>query len=143
MSLIFRIAAGVIIGLLVVQLVIMQMYPASSYEDMNKRMTDGQNYADRIMSLDSAIRRYYRKHKKLPTDVKGLECTRRMAPQGEAYCAEWALNGVFYLKYKDSWASLRPSVINGKVTQECRAELKYLKYAPELEFCSEISSVGG
>ena len=73
MGLILKIAAGIVIGLLFLQIIMIQ-FTEDEYEEMSKEIIDAQELRNKHIILTNAIHSYYRKKKELPKFISDLEC---------------------------------------------------------------------
>lgn len=133
MTIIFRFAAAVVIGFLVLQLVQMHRYPPDFYKILN-------NYYGKINILKSAISGYYRKNNSLPNKLTDLDCSvfAVLNQKRERKCAETYSNGAFYIRHKQYWASIEPYVSNEGIAFKCKAAPKLIDFSgPDLT-CTEL-----
>ena len=119
MSLILKIAAGVIIGLLLFQFIVFQQVQVN-VADKSESSLHAEDLNARYMSLTNSIRYYYRKHKQLPEFISDLKCTDRFNNNQIMTCASVASNGIFYLNVANGWVSAEPYILDQQVYYNCR-----------------------
>ncbi len=116
MGLILKIAAGVIIGSLFVQII---SYKFIEYDHKKKWENTllAQGLRNRSIILMNSVHSYYKKHKTLPKSLDNLDCA-----QYEK-CAEEEKDSVFYMSYQDEWILIEPYLASENVKYHCRATL--------------------
>lgn len=119
MGLILKIAAGIIIGLLVVQIFLFNRID-TDYIETRDTMLHLQDLKNKHIILTNAIHSYYKRNRKLPTFISDLSCRDIMGSYEEIPCATLVDNGVFYVNQGKDWASAEPYVVDNKVFNKCR-----------------------
>lgn len=130
MSLIFKIAAGIIIGSLVVQIITMKMIDHKS-EAMGEALHVAQQLRNKSIVLMNSVHRHYNLHGSLPNFLHDLDCS----PHGE--CAMAEDDSVFYITYKGEWILIQPYVMSTDIEYHCEATLLD-RYDPRFHHCIEI-----
>lgn len=124
MNLILKIAAGVVIGLLLFQVIVFQG-TEDNYEEMSKEVLYAQELRNKYIILTNSIHSYYRKNKKLPEFISDLKCRDILNnTRKKIDCASVLSNGVFYVNYKNDWASAEPYILDRKVFNKCKTSMK-------------------
>ncbi|BFM17178.1 hypothetical protein R50073_33610 [Maricurvus nonylphenolicus] len=133
MGLIFKIAAGVIIGLLTIQIVSMKLI---NYENKRKgeELHLAQELRNRSIILMNSVHFYYKKHKKLPTLLADLNCT------SHGKCAAEEKDSVFYIAYQDEWIVVEPYIISSDVKYHCKATFLD-RIDPRFHHCIKIDEL--
>ena len=155
MSTVFKIAAGVLLGLLAYQIIIYQQVDyqqaeykkqialqQAEYENQRKKATETQTLRTNLNILTNAISSYYRKNKKLPTFVSDLHCSGYSNKWSKLDCAAVYDIGIFYVSHEDEWASVEPYILDGKLYNKCETSTP-LSSGSKYSDCSrlDISSI--
>ena len=123
MSNIFKIAAGVLIGLLLYQ-ILMYHNMESNYVKMQSNMMEMQDLQNKYIRLTSAINRYYRENQEIPQYVSDLSCRDVYNDWKQSSCEFTQREGVFYALSGDEWISAEPYVFDNRVHVKCRTSAK-------------------
>ncbi len=138
MILIFRIAAGIIIGLLAWQVISLQMIEAVN-KDSAKDNVIMIELGLKASTLKNNISTYYHKNNFLPQYISDLEKCRDSRNRMTTYpCAEVHKDGVFYVKHINNWISLRPYTVENKIKYDCKSSIRFVVGATEYLNCSEL-----
>ncbi len=114
MGLILKIAAGVIIGSLFVQVITLK-YIGYQYENETENVILAQELHTKSIHLMNSIETFYRKNKELPTSLSDLDCSLNEKCTGEVKGSR------YYISHKDEWLMIEPFVISDKVKFYCRS----------------------
>lgn len=112
MSMTFRIAAGIVIGLLAFQIIMLKIAD-SSYESYTDKAQSAADHRLVVEVLREAIRNYYYKYDALPRFAADLEC------RGRRKCADGVRDGVFYLHDNSDWIAVTPSAARRRLSLSC------------------------
>lgn len=136
MKMIFKIAAGVLIGLLAYQIILYQnidyqntKYKKAAaqqqveYEKLQNQVNDAHILKTKFRLLNNAITSYYRKNKTLPKFTSDLKCLNIHGGQESERCAERYDDGIFYVNNGDEWASVEPYVFDGNLYSKCKSSI--------------------
>lgn len=118
MGLILKIAAGIIIGFLVLQIMFYQKVD-SDYEEMSVDIQLTQDLRNKYIGLTNSLHSYFRRNESLPNFISDLSCTDMFNHRQKIACAEVFDGGVFYVNNESDWASAKPYVLDGKLFIEC------------------------
>lgn len=124
MGLILKTAAGVIIGLLMVQIIMNQRVDVNN-ETVLREVKHTQVLRDKYLNLTGSIETYYRKRLKLPEFISDLECVERFSYRQKIDCALIYSDGIFYVNFGENWASAEPYILNGKVFHKCKTSISF------------------
>ena len=111
---IIKISAGVVIGLLVYQIIMLQKTEID-YKKVQKDMTAEQDLRNKYIRLTNSLHSYYRKNNDLPEYVADLSCIDVFNDRREIPCGTIQKDGVFYVNNNDDWASAEPYVFDKKL----------------------------
>lgn len=125
MSLILKIATGIVIGLFSYHVIMLQITDIE-YEEINQDVIDTQKLRNKFIILTNAIHSYYRNKKELPRFISDLKCF-DMLDNGRQNiaCASVVSNGIFYVNHKNDWASAEPYILDRKVFNKCKTSKKF------------------
>ena len=90
------------------------------------------NLRNKIHILSVAASRYYKESGQLPQSLDDLTCAEWSSSRSGAgelervyvECAEFEKDGIFYVKYKDSWASFEAYIEDNDFKYSCGATVK-------------------
>ena len=119
MGLILKIAAGVVIGLLLFQ------GNDVNYEKISDDVRDGQALKNKLVILTNAIHSYYRMNNEVPHYVSDLHCINVFGDRHRIDCAVLSSDGVFFVNHKDEWASAEPYVLDRKIYNKCKTSQSF------------------
>lgn len=144
MTLIFRVAAGILIGLLATHAVMINLYNKKVDDGLSKgavfldRQVRYSKYKSKYLDLRSAIVRYYDKNNKIPNYMADLECRNRLGMPVNS-CADVLHDGEFFVNYQGLWAGLKPYVDHGFLRFECRMDYGFVQYDDDYLLCDDIA----
>lgn len=137
MGMIFKISAGVIIGLLIFQILMFQKTDIE-YEEVKVNVMAEQELRNKYIQLTNSLHSYYRKNKKLPVYVSDLSCIDVFNNWKESACESIQKDGVFYVRNNNDWASAEPYVFDKKLYIKCGTSIKFLDVAGDYKDCADI-----
>ena len=155
---IFKTAAGVLIGLLAYQIILYQnidyqnnkyqkaaAHQQAEYEKLRNQVNDTHILKTKFKLLNNAITSYYRKNKTLPKFISDLKCLNMYASQENEHCAERYDDGVFYVNNGKEWASIEPYVFDEKLYNKCKSSIALSKGNGIYQNCEKLdtSSIAG
>jgi len=115
MGLILKIAAGIIIGLLFVQILILK-YVSYEGERLTEKLVLTSQLRMKSTILMNSVHLFYKKNNRLPKDISDLNC-------GDTLCATAEINSVFYVKHDMEWMVIEPYIASRKVRFHCKSTL--------------------
>lgn len=134
MGLILKIAAGIIIGLLVVQIFIFKKTD-TDYTEAKNTLYIAQDLKNKHIMLTNAMHSYYKENKKLPTFISELECIDLFRTRQKTPCASVVKDGVFYVNLGNDWASAEPYIQDKKLFNKCRTTRSFAAIDPSFRGC--------
>ncbi|MDH3343190.1 MAG: lysozyme inhibitor LprI family protein [Gammaproteobacteria bacterium] len=122
MGLILKIAAGIIIGSLVLQLMFYKSVD-DTHEEMSENIYRQQELRNKFIVLTNSLYGYYRKNKKLPEFISDLSCVDVFNNRQKIACASRMSNGVFYVNNNNDWASAEPYILDAQLYNKCASSI--------------------
>lgn len=114
MGLILKIAAGVIIGSLFLQVITLK-YIESKYENETESIILAQGLRSKSIQLMNSINTFYKKNKELPTSLSDLDCSLNGKCVGEVKGSR------YYISHENEWLMIEPFILSDKVKFYCRS----------------------
>ena len=153
MKMIFKIAAGVLIGLLAYQIILYQnidyqntkyqkavAHQQAEYEKLKTQVNDAHILKIKFKLLNNAITSYYRKNKTLPKFISDLKCLNIHGGQENEHCAERYDDGVFYVNHGKEWASAEPYIFDEKIYSKCKSSITLSKGNGIYQNCEKLDT---
>ena len=153
MKMIFKIAAGVLIGLLAYQIILYKnidyqntkyqkaaAQQQAEYEKLKNQINDAHTLRTKFRLLNNSITSYYRKNKKLPKFISDLKCFKTYNDQENKHCAERYDNGAFYVNQKSEWASVEPYIFDEKLYSKCKSSIALSKGNGIYQNCEKLDT---
>lgn len=137
LSPIIKISAGVVIGLLVYQIIILQKTDID-YQQSQKNVIVEQELRNKYILLTNSLHSYYKKHKDLPEYVADLSCIDVFNERKEIPCSTIQQDGVFYINNNNDWASAEPYVFDNKLYIKCKSSVKFLSVISDFKDCADL-----
>lgn len=131
MGLILKIAAGVIIGLLFLQVISLK-YIESKYENETKSIILAQGLHTKSIQLMNSIKAFYKENKELPTSLSDLDCNQN------GQCAGEVKGSRYYISHENEWLMIEPFVILDKVKFYCRSTFLNHKLS-SFSYCTKMN----
>ena len=122
MGQILKIAAGIIIASLILQIMFYQQVD-EKHEEVGANILRVQDLRNKFIVLTNSLYGYYRKNKELPKYISDLSCVDVFNNRQKMDCAAVQSNGVFYVNNKNDWASAEPYVLDGKLYNKCQTSI--------------------
>lgn len=142
MGMIFKISAGVLIGLLIYQIIITPGTDSvqAHHEEQIRKVQDVQNLKMSLTILTNSLHSFYRKNKTIPKFISDIDCINPRHNRQKIDCATVQENGVFYVRYNDNWASAKPYIFDGKLYNDCKTSIPLSYGDDRYRDCSILDS---
>ncbi len=153
MKTIFKVAAGVLIGLLAYQIILYQnidyqntkyqeaaAHQQAEYEKLKSQVNDAHILKTKFKLLNNSITSYYRKSKTLPKFISDLKCLNMYGGQENKHCAERYDDGIFYVNHGNEWASVEPYVFDEKLYSKCKSSIALSKGNGVYQNCEKLDT---
>lgn len=134
MALIFRIAAGIIIGLLGAEIILSKM-AERKYVNESQTLYAAQALNTNGVLLTQSLQTYVDEHGSLPSADATLDCTYL------SDCLAGRQGDIYYVSYKGEWLSLEPRLVDQKIDYACRISVKsvYVPLSPKFGECRDLN----
>ncbi len=132
MGLIFKIAAGIIIGLMAVQIASVKWL---SYENrkQGEKIYLAQELRNKSIMFMNSVHFYYKENERLPQALSDLDCIQHRG------CAVGEKDSVFYLKHENEWMLIQPYLISSDIEFLCKATFLD-RLHPRFHHCIKIDA---
>jgi hypothetical protein len=118
MGLILKIAAGVLIGMLLFQVMMLKSIDAES-EHKGNIVEVSQQLRNKVIMFMNFVHSHYKTHHELPTSQEGIDCNQF----GECAIADREFASRYYFTYRGEWISIEPYLNGSKVFFDCSATM--------------------
>ena len=136
MGTILKTAAGVVIGILLVNIMFLKGLP-SRERNMSEQMEAHNELRIRATVFRTAVHTYFNEHRILPRYWSDMTC--RYGASTYPKCATGRSGGIFYLGHENEWIALEPTRAGERVEFGCQSTIAdEIRFDPSFADCGDL-----